>query len=306
MKRVLISVALLFASVLIFPSPASAQSNHRPHHGPTLEVATYNIHAGAGLDEVFDLDRTAAQIAELDADVVALQEVDVHWDARSQWRDLATELADKLGMAVFFGPIYSVDPPQSGDPQREYGNALLSKYPIESSENHEITRLSSQDPDPVPAPAPGFPEIVIRVHGVPVHVYSTHLDVSPEPDVRATQVHEMLAIMAKNAAHPQVLMGDFNTGPESNELSPLWRYMNDAWLDAGNDSDTGASYPADAPNKRIDFIASSPWVKAEQTSVIASVASDHRPVVSQLKLLPWLWKWTARASNGLLRSKKAS
>ncbi|MFD2081642.1 hypothetical protein SAMN05421678_12849 [Actinopolymorpha cephalotaxi] len=48
-----------------------------------LRVATYNIHAGLGQDNVFDLDRTAATIRALDADLIGLQEVDVHWGARS-------------------------------------------------------------------------------------------------------------------------------------------------------------------------------------------------------------------------------
>ncbi len=54
-----------------------------------LRVATYNIHAGAGQDNVFDLDRTAAAIRDLDADVIGLQEVDVHWGARSDFADEA-------------------------------------------------------------------------------------------------------------------------------------------------------------------------------------------------------------------------
>lgn len=62
------------------------------------------------MDNVFDLDRQEAALRALHADVIGLQEVDVHWDARSQNRDLAEELADRLGMHVSFAPIYSLDP----------------------------------------------------------------------------------------------------------------------------------------------------------------------------------------------------
>lgn len=43
-------------------------------------------------DNVFDLDRQVAALRALDADVIGLQEVDVRWGDRSEWRDLAAEL----------------------------------------------------------------------------------------------------------------------------------------------------------------------------------------------------------------------
>ncbi|MEK8144148.1 endonuclease/exonuclease/phosphatase family protein [Streptomyces sp. M10(2022)] len=152
-----------------------------------LRVATYNIHAGAGTDGAFDLDRQVVQLRALDADVIGLQEVDVHRDARSRWRDLAAEPAQRLRMrgrslrCTASTRWYRVAPAR-------VRVAVLSRYRILSSENHEITRLSTQDPDPVPAPAPGFGEVALRVQGLPVHVYVTHLDFRPDPSVRIAQV----------------------------------------------------------------------------------------------------------------------
>ena len=45
-----------------------------PTFRPSLRVATYNVHACVGTDGRHDPDRVAAVIAELDADIVALQE----------------------------------------------------------------------------------------------------------------------------------------------------------------------------------------------------------------------------------------
>lgn len=47
------------------------------------------------MDNVFDLDRQTAELRSLDAYVIGLQEVDVHWGTRSEWRDLAAELAER-------------------------------------------------------------------------------------------------------------------------------------------------------------------------------------------------------------------
>ncbi len=145
-----LSVAGALLSLAVAAPPASAGQGH----AVPLRVATYNIHAGTGSDGVFDLDRQAAALRALDADVIGLQEVDVHWGARSGNLDVAGELARRLGMRVSFAPIYSLDPVEAGGPRREYGVAVLSRFPIRSETNHEITRLSTQDQNPVPARRP--------------------------------------------------------------------------------------------------------------------------------------------------------
>src|SRR5688500_17118374 len=68
-----------------------------------MRVATFNIHHGAGSDGVVDLDRTAAVITDLGADLVALQELDIGWP-RSGRADQPRELSERLGMAVHFWP----------------------------------------------------------------------------------------------------------------------------------------------------------------------------------------------------------
>ncbi|WP_406467348.1 endonuclease/exonuclease/phosphatase family protein [Streptomyces sp. NBC_01594] len=270
--EVLIAAGLLGVAAV---PPAGAAGHGR---SVPLRVATYNIHAGAGMDNVFDLDRQADELRALDADVIGLQEVDVHWDTRSQWRDVAGELAERLHMRVSFAPIYSLDPTTPGAPRREFGVAVLSRYRIVSAENHEITRLSTQVPNPVPAPAPGFGEVVVRVKGMPVHVYVTHLDYRGDPSVRIAQVADTRRVMAEDEGR-KVLFGDFNAEPGAPELAPLWEELADA--------EPGApTYPALNPVKRIDFVAvSKDGVRVRDAAVAETLASDHRPVVADLLLL---------------------
>lgn len=250
-------------------TPASAAC---PDAGPvSLRVLSYNIHTGIGADGVLDLDRTADAISDARADVVALQEVDVHWSDRSQFRDQAGVLGRLLGMRVFFAPIYDLDPLTPDAPRRQYGVAILSRLPLVSTENHEITRLSTVEPQPVPKPGPGFAEAVVLVRGVAVHVYATHLDYRPNPAVRAAQVADMLRIMGDD---PTLLLGDFNAAPEAPELAPLWRELTAA--------PTGSTYPADVPVKRIDYVTVSSGIRVRGVSVPSTVASDHRPVFAEV------------------------
>ncbi|WP_346766310.1 endonuclease/exonuclease/phosphatase family protein, partial [Streptomyces sp. Tu 4128] len=82
-----LSVAGALLTLAVAAPPASAGQGHTV----ALRIATYNIHAGTGSDGVFDLDRQAAALRALDADVIGLQEVDVHWGDRSQGLDVAGE-----------------------------------------------------------------------------------------------------------------------------------------------------------------------------------------------------------------------
>ncbi|MFF0340243.1 glycoside hydrolase family 3 N-terminal domain-containing protein [Kribbella sp. NPDC004875] len=258
----------------------------------SLTVASYNIHAGAGEDDVFDLERTAQALKALDADIIGLQEVDVHWGDRSQWLDTIAELAARLGMHPAFAPIYDLDPPAAGLPRRQYGVGLLSRFPLVRTENHAITRLSTQDPNPRPAPAPGFLEAELDVRGRRLHVYCTHLDYRADPSVRQAQVADTVQILAADRRQDlQILVGDFNAEAGAPELAGLWRRLSDSWTAAGTTTGGPNTYPAVAADKRIDFVTVGAGLSVLRAEVPAEVpldqaASDHRPMIASLSFRP--------------------
>jgi endonuclease/exonuclease/phosphatase family metal-dependent hydrolase len=289
----ILSVAAATAATGVGPAAATADAG-QPGAAPVpptrAVVATYNIHAGAGSDNVYDLDRTAAAIRALDADVVGLEEADVHWGDRSRWEDTVAELGRRLGMQTAFAPIYSLDPVTPGEPRREYGVALLSRHPSLAGEGDDLTRLSTQDPNPVPAPAPGFLEATVQVRGARTHVYVTHLDYRGDPTVRRLQVADTLAILDDDPEGAnQVLLGDFNAEASLPELALLWTRVRDAWAVAPvRTGEPGLSYPAIRPTKRIDFVTTSPGVDvldattAHDPAILG--ASDHRAVSATVLL----------------------
>lgn len=267
-------VALGVLGALAVGACAPPASTVTPARRP-LRVMTYNIRSGND-----DLAGTATAIRALHPDVVALQEVDVHWAARSQYADQAAALGKALGMQVRFAPIYVIpDSGGAGRAAREFGVALLSRFPIVAFANDTLTRLSTQVQHPTPVPMSGLLDATLDVHGVRVHVLNTHLDYRRDPAVRTIQVREMLAHIDTTA--PTIVFGDMNAPPSAPELQPLLALLHDV-LVARPDAFT---YPAEAPTARDDYILTSSHFIARDASVPPTQASDHRPVIASLELV---------------------
>lgn len=238
-----------------------------------LRVMTYNIQYGnEGLDSVI------AVIRAEQPDIVGLQEVDVHWSARSNFVDQAALLAKGTGMDYRFARIYQIPSDDSTKPPREFGVALLSRYPIVGFTNHIITRLSTQEANPTPMPLPGFLEATLDVNHVTLRVFDVHLDYRRDPQVRAKQVADMLGYIGVSTV-PTILFGDLNARPDAPELQPLLQKLHDTWPYS---TGPGLTDPAKNPSAKIDFVLTSNAFRVKKAWVPEVYASDHRPVVVDL------------------------
>ena len=246
-----------------------------PGHGPdrSVRVVTFNIHHGAGLDGLVDLERIARVVEAGDPDVVGLQEVDRHFGERSQFVDQATWLAERLGMHVVFGANLDLAPPSPGAPRRQYGTALLTHLKIRESANTLLPR-------PEGGEQRGLLEALVKVRGMPVRVFTTHL----QNDSQAERLAQVEAIRGRLATVDEsvVLLGDLNATPAAPEIGALTEGLADAWATAGVGD--GFTYDAATPHARIDYVLSSPDVVARTAAVVATDASDHLPVVVDLAL----------------------
>lgn len=263
----------IFLSALSITLAACA-TLHQGGGEQRFRVMTWNIHAGHG-----NLSGIASTIEDVKPDIVALQEVDVHWSDRSAFVDQVDSLGKLLHMQARFAPIYSFPDSAGTKPPREFGVAILTRYPVTEWKNHTISRLSTQEENPVPRAAPGFLETAIDVRGTTVRAFDTHLDYRADPRVRQIQVGEMLEVM-RGFNGPMILFGDMNAKPNAAELRPLFDFLHDA-LPLG---DNAGTYPAEAPNERIDYVFVSKDVHVETVRVLPTAASDHRPVIADLSL----------------------
>ena len=255
--------ALSIFAVLVLATDLSGQSSPA-----TLRVMSYNIHHGEGLDQRVDLGRIAKLITDARADLVGLQEVDRGCE-RTQKRDLPAELAQLTGMRVAFEKNI---PYQGG----EYGNAVLTRFPIKSVKNTHYKMLR-------PGEQRGVLQLVLDVHGRDVLFMNTHIDYRPDDSERVLNAGELKQIVAAAGAMPVILVGDFNTIPGSRTHTLVKEFLTDTWEAVGRGD--GFTFPVRTPAKRIDHVfISRPSIEPLSMQVLRSEASDHLPVIAELRL----------------------
>jgi endonuclease/exonuclease/phosphatase family metal-dependent hydrolase len=250
-----------------------------------VRLVTFNIHHGVGDDGRHDLPRLARLLAGADPDVICLQEVDRHFGERSEHVDQALLLASALDRELAWGA--SIDqPPRPGRAERrQYGNAVLSRLPVLTSEVH-------------PLPGGGEPRsalrVVVRSAEGALAVTTTHLSSSSAAD-RAAQAAAVAAL--GDPGTPGVLVGDLNADAAAGELDELRERFTDAWALAADRSDQagrfslragqGLTHPARRPRVRIDQVWVTPGVTVRDARVLdGSATSDHHPLLVDLELRP--------------------
>lgn len=261
--------------LLVLAATMGCLPMRRGDDGHRITVMTYNIQYGGGGS---NLPAVTSAIRAMNADIIALQEVDVRWSSRSEFADQAALIARELGMHVRFAPIYDIPDTGVARPARQFGVAVLSRHPVLRFSNHPQTRHSTQEPDAPPRPQPGLLEVIIDVHGQHVRVFNTHLDYRPDPAVRRRQVAEMLDVIGIWHG-PVIVFGDLNAEPAAPELQPLFARLRDAWPRVG---DPGWTMSSTAPTKRIDYVLVSDDIRVTRAVVPVTTASDHRPVLADL------------------------
>jgi endonuclease/exonuclease/phosphatase family metal-dependent hydrolase len=249
----------------------------------TVRLVSFNIHHGVGDDGRHDLPRLARLLADAEPDVICLQEVDRHFGDRSEHVDQALLLSRALEMELVWGPSIDEPPRDGRSERRQYGNALLSRLPVRSSEVQ-------------PLPGGGEPRSVLRavveLDGGELSVTTTHLS-SSSPEDRTAQA----AAVAALTAAPGVLVGDLNADADARELQVLRERLADAWELAADRSDQagalslhrdrGLTHPARRPRVRIDQVWVSAGVTVSDARVLdGSTTSDHHPLLVDLLVDP--------------------
>jgi endonuclease/exonuclease/phosphatase family metal-dependent hydrolase len=258
-----------------------------------VRLATFNLLHGRSLtDGLVDPDRLTAAVAALDADVLALQEVDRD-QSRSGNLDLTAIAARALhapehhfAAAVVGTPGEQFRPlthDDDGHGEPLYGVGLVSRYPVRSWQVTRLRPAPVRSPVYVPGPQRGLvllhdePRVVLAAvldtpHG-PLTVAATHL--SFVPGWNGLQLRRVVRALRALPA-PRILLGDLNLPAGPAALLSRWRPLG-----------RRPTYPAGEPRVQLDHVLADRQGLDRLPPVIAvntplSTISDHRPLVVDL------------------------
>jgi endonuclease/exonuclease/phosphatase family metal-dependent hydrolase len=241
----------------------------------TFRVATYNVHGCRGMDRCRSEKRIADVIAALGVDVIGLQELDLNRQ-RSAGVDQAGVIASELGWQRFFHPALT-----EGD--EHFGNAILSRLPMRLRQAQELPSVMTR----VCPETRAAIWVEIETASGPVQVINTHLGLGRRE--RSMQA-ELLAgpewLGRIGPGEPLILMGDFNSLPNSPPFRLLARQLRDIRT-LVSPSPRLRTFPTRYPLLAVDHLFVNDRLTVDSVTVVRNaetrIASDHFPLVAGLR-----------------------
>ncbi|HVY05324.1 MAG TPA: endonuclease/exonuclease/phosphatase family protein [Burkholderiales bacterium] len=227
---------------------------------PRFRLASYNIHLGIGRDGEFQPARIAQVVSEIEADVIALQEVSLG----AGKFNLLDYLATQTGMQAIAAPTLV-------SRVGEYGNALLTRLHVVEVHRWDLS-VGRHEPR-------GAIDALLHGNGGNLRVLATHLGL--RPGERRKQIRALLEIIRRDNRFPTALLGDVNEWfLWGRPLRWMHRYF--------ERTPALPTFPSGHPLFALDRI----WLEPRRAlmrmevhaSTVARMASDHLPIVADIEL----------------------
>lgn len=243
-----------------------------PLQTASLRLATYNIHKARGLDGRVRPDRIVGVLSELDADVIALQEV-VSREGKRPQDHQARYIADALGFHMQFGENRL----HNGG---AYGNVLLSRFPMHHARNYDIS-VARREPRGCLRADIHLPQ------GGLLHLFNLHLGTSfLERRHQARRLFHEEILTGAHLPGSKIILGDLNEWTSGLASRLLRLHFHPAQLHRR--ILRRRSYPGILPLLNLDHIYFDPGLQLRRVKLhrsrAALLASDHLPLVAEFTL----------------------
>jgi endonuclease/exonuclease/phosphatase family metal-dependent hydrolase len=238
----------------------------------TIRVVTYNVHKCRGMDRRVDPARIAEVLRDINADVIALQEV-IADESGSPEKNQPEFIASLLGeYSVQFGEARK----HLGAP---YGNAVLSHVPVIGSQTYDLTRGRRE--------RRGCLRVDVNCGEQLLHVFNVHLGTSFfERRHQGRKLISTDVLGSSELRSPTIVVGDFNEwtrGLATRLMSTHFRSV-ESRLHLKHRK----TYPGVLPLLNLDhfyFDERLELVSAELVrNALTMKASDHLPIVAEFKI----------------------
>jgi endonuclease/exonuclease/phosphatase family metal-dependent hydrolase len=232
-----------------------------------VRIATYNVHRCRGMDRRIDPSRIVDVLRDINADVIALQEV---IGAGLQGAGQAEEIGAGLGMGWVMNCVRTLR-------HHQFGNVVLSRYPIVHHSQYDLSWRTCEPRNCQRAD--------LEMNGELLHIYNVHLGTAVferryQAKRLASFVHD------RRVTGPKVILGDFNEwmrGLATKTLTSLFESV-----DISKHLKRRRTYPGLFPVVHLDHIYYDGLVKVLRVEMPRTrkslMASDHLPLVATLRI----------------------
>jgi len=275
------TLSITYAATVTATAPAPAPAPSDPSLTTTLKMLQYNIHHGVGTDGVYDIDRLANVIVKSGAWLVSLNEVEKYtgWGNEDQPARFAALLQQKTGLVWYYHFAQRYGQWTS----KGQGNLILSVFPFVSTDQLKLPYSRSAA------------LATVVVNGRVITFIATHLD-NTSSTYRMAEIDALLP-WAATAPENRFILGDFNAGPSSAEVTRMLETYTETWREAKKLGTAIAAPDNTTANTRtsqqIDYIFQSRQalnLKLLSTEIMDTrdasgvEPSDHKAVLSAFEI----------------------
>jgi endonuclease/exonuclease/phosphatase family metal-dependent hydrolase len=241
--------------------------------GDKFRIVTYNVHKCVGVDRRLNPSRIVSVLKEINADIIALQEV-LCIQGRDSQSDQAHYIAGELGFNYRMGHNRKL---------REgiYGNLVLSRFPLLEHENHDISMAGREERGCLRVDVDMAKESRL-------HVYNVHLGTSfIERRYQARKLIGESILSDSTRPGARVMLGDFNEWTRGLVTQLLNKHFQSG--DIRLHLKRSRTYPGMLPIMHLDHIYFSDEALELQYAELyrsrtALLASDHLPIFADFRL----------------------
>jgi endonuclease/exonuclease/phosphatase family metal-dependent hydrolase len=238
-----------------------------PAASTPLRIVTYNIHRSIGMDRRTRPDRISAVLRDVNADVICLQEA---VGAGPSGGSHVEEIGAALGMGSVMAPARKLR-------GHQFGNAVLSRFPIVHHAEHDLSWKTCEERC--------LQRADIDVDGQTLHVYNVHLGTAILE--RRYQAERLATIVSdKHVGGAKIVLGDFNEwmrGATTQLLSARLKSV-----DLTTYMRRRRTYPGLFPILHLDHIYYAGRMEIVHIELprtrLSLVASDHLPLVADVRV----------------------